>query len=173
VHHAARVHRVAQPGKEHDELVATDSGHGVAGADGREDARRGLHQQAVAGGVAERVVDDLEAVQVQEEDAHPLARARRVRQHHGQPVQQETAVGKPGECVVVGKVLRAAGGAERPGALLLQQARHHPESDHPLQEEVEHSHVGGVGGVAAGPQRVRRQAEVVELLGRRRARAQA
>ena len=51
------------------ELVAAEPADGVAGADRAAQPGGDLPQQLVAGRVAERVVDLLEAVEVAEEDA--------------------------------------------------------------------------------------------------------
>ena len=50
-----------------DELVAAEAGDQVAGAHGGAQPVGHLDEQLVAGGVAERVVDDLEVVEVEEE----------------------------------------------------------------------------------------------------------
>ena len=59
--------------QDHDELVAAEPHAEVGGAAGLAHALRGHHQHIVAGGVAERVVDLLEAVEV-ELHARPAAR---------------------------------------------------------------------------------------------------
>ena len=50
------------------ELVAAESGHGVAGPDRGTEARAELDHELVAGVVAEAVVHELEAVEVEEQD---------------------------------------------------------------------------------------------------------
>jgi hypothetical protein len=52
--------------QQHDELVAAQARHHVARAQRLLEAQRRLVQQLVAGFVAERVVDELEAVEVDE-----------------------------------------------------------------------------------------------------------
>src|SRR5439155_1420549 len=54
--------------EEEGELVAPETGHRVLRADAALEAFGHLHQQAVAGRVAQRVVDRLEVVEVEEED---------------------------------------------------------------------------------------------------------
>src|SRR3712207_9146993 len=61
-HRVVLVHALA----DHDELVATEAGHQVTGAHRGTQPCGDLHEQFVAGGVAEGVVDDLEVVQVEE-----------------------------------------------------------------------------------------------------------
>ena len=50
-----------------DEFVAAEPRHHVAGAQRAAQAPRDFHQQQVAGVVAERIVDDLEAVEIDEQ----------------------------------------------------------------------------------------------------------
>ena len=61
------------------ELVAAEPGHGGPAGDGPEQALGDLAQEAVADGVTERVVDVLEAVDVEQHDRHPAALAQRRR----------------------------------------------------------------------------------------------
>ena len=61
--HQSRVFDLAL--HEHGELVATQPRDGVASADAAEDPFGDVHQQGVARGVAEVVVDELEVVEVQ------------------------------------------------------------------------------------------------------------
>jgi hypothetical protein len=62
---------------EHHELVAADPRDEVARPYDLGEAIRRRHQQRIAGGVAQPVVDDLEAVQVEEQHAHPIAALQR------------------------------------------------------------------------------------------------
>ena len=114
------------------ELVAAEARDGVAGAGRGAQAARDARQQLVAGRVAERVVDELEAVEVEEEQAdraqraaggdvalHPLQRDVR-------PLEQQRAVRQAGQRVAHGErgqpalgVLaldRVAHGAQQHGA---------------------------------------------------------
>ena len=68
-----------------------------------------LPQDLVAGAVAQGVVDDLEAVEVQKEHPHAGAAAASARQRQLEPVEEETAIGKAGERVVLGAVLGLSG----------------------------------------------------------------
>ena len=61
---------------------------------------RHAQQHAVADGVAERVVDHLEAVEVGEQHGDPSARPLRAGQGLVEPVEDEAAVGQPGQGVV-------------------------------------------------------------------------
>ncbi len=60
-------------GEQHGELVAAESGDDVAGSDRGLEPRAELAEQQVAAVVAERVVDLLEAVEVDEQERHPAA----------------------------------------------------------------------------------------------------
>nr|WP_207168313.1 hypothetical protein [Blastococcus sp. TML/C7B] len=85
---------------EDDELVATEAADDVAGADGRAEPAGDGAQHLVAGRVAVAVVDRLEAVQVDEEQAGHLAGAPAAVQGGGHEGDGLGAVGQPGERVV-------------------------------------------------------------------------
>jgi hypothetical protein len=102
--HLGDVDVVAGVLDEHGELVAAEAGHGVAGPHARVEPLRDLDEEPVAGGVAEAVVDLLEAVQVEEEDGHrgrlPLGPLEGV----VDPVLEQGPVGQRGQGVVEGLV---------------------------------------------------------------------
>ena len=91
---------VGDPGTHHDELVTSQAGDHVFGAQAGADALAGQHKQFVADGVTQADIDLLEAVQVDEQDgqALPDSGARRERllevPHQGGPV------GEPGQRVL-------------------------------------------------------------------------
>ena len=127
-------------GQHHHELVAADAADGVARAQLRRQAASDLLQQRVAYGVAERVVDGLEPVEVDEHHRGLAAVTLAERECLGEPVFQQAAVGKPGERIVVGEVLGA-----RPRVLQLGGAL----GDHALEgvERLLHARVGlALGG---------------------------
>ena len=62
------------------------------------------HEQLVAGRMAERVVDELEAVEVEVEQRDGLALAARAGERELEVLLQQRAVRQPGERVVVGEV---------------------------------------------------------------------
>ena len=95
---------VDQSRQEDGELVPAHPGHGVLAADGVHQPLADLLDEVVARGVAQRVVDGLEVVQVDEEHAHRLAHPARAHQLLLDPVLEEPAVGQPGERVVPGHV---------------------------------------------------------------------
>ena len=105
------------------ELVAAVARDGVAGAQRAFDPLRDRHQQAVADEVAERVVDELEAVEVEEQHgaAELAVVAARALRLELEAVEEERAVGQPGERVVqrvvaeIGELAQRARGDDRVG----------------------------------------------------------
>ena len=82
-------------GQDQHELLAAQAAHDVTGADDRAQALGGGDQHPVALGVAERVVDDLEVVEI---DQHHRDRPA-VRQRRPQPLVAGAVVQEPGERV--------------------------------------------------------------------------
>ena len=91
----------------HDEFVARQARHGVGVAQRRAQARGDRHQQHVAGLVAHAVVDELEAVEVDQHDPHRLAAALGRGDRLAEAVLQQAAVGQAGQHVVLGDVVDA------------------------------------------------------------------
>jgi hypothetical protein len=90
-------------GREDDrELVATDPGRGVGRSKAGPQPVGHLDQNVVAGGVAQVVVDLLEAVQVEHGDGEVLASASRIGHGLGETVVGQGPVGEPGERIVEG-----------------------------------------------------------------------
>ena len=81
------------------ELVATETGHEVARAHAPSDPIGDLAQHEVAGRVTVRVVDALEAVDV---DEHHGALVGTVHQHALEVLEHREPVGEAGQCVVAG-----------------------------------------------------------------------
>ena len=88
------------------EFVAAEAGNGVDLPDAGFEAARGLAHQFVAGRVAERIVDGLEAVEVDVEQRDPAALALRGEEGALQPILEQGAVGEAGQPVVEGEELR-------------------------------------------------------------------
>ena len=88
------------------ELVAAEPGDGVAGAQARREPLPDRDQQPVADGVADALVDDLEAVEVEHDhgDRAGLVRAD-AREGMGDAVRQQLAVRQAGRRVVEGAAL--------------------------------------------------------------------
>ena len=89
---------------QHGELVAAEPGHGVAGPHAGVQALGHLDEQPVAGGVAEAVVDLLEAVQVEEQHGHRRRLALGPLEGVVDPVLEQGPVGQRGQRVVEGLV---------------------------------------------------------------------
>jgi len=105
--HDAAVRHLGQQDRE---LVAAEPRQEVAPADDRAEAARDLDEQLVAVIVAERVVDLLEAVEVDEQERGGAARAPRVGDRTLRAPVQEHAVGQAGERVVQRLAAQAARG---------------------------------------------------------------
>ena len=81
---------------QHDELVAAEPRHRVAVAQALAQPLRHLPAAAVAGVVAQRVVDDLEAVEVDEQHRERARVALRLRERLVQALVEGAAVGQAG-----------------------------------------------------------------------------
>ena len=94
--------RLAAGGDRHDEFVAAQPGDELPRFQQGGDPLRRRHQHAVADGMAEAVVDQLEAVEIEEQQRQvaPLAVLRRL--PVVQPADQIRAVGQPGQEIVGG-----------------------------------------------------------------------
>ena len=77
VRHAHRRLHVGRVAQEHGELVATEAGGHVRGAQDRLEAIADGDQERIARGMAEAVVDQLEVVQVDEQDDRHQSRSGR------------------------------------------------------------------------------------------------
>ncbi len=97
--------QIAPVREEQRELVAADARDEVVRADGRAHALADRHEQRVARHVAERVVDRLELVEVDEEHGVDAVGIRaRVLQRGGETFLEERPVGQAGQRVVRGLV---------------------------------------------------------------------
>ena len=101
--HLDRVLGLLAAGLEDGEFVAAEAGHDVAVAQVAAQALGHLAEQLVAGGMAQRVVHALEAVEIEAE--HRDRRLRLLGELEGEQevVVQLGAVGEPGERVVMGE----------------------------------------------------------------------
>ena len=99
-----RLRALADALEQDPELVAAEAGRGVAGAQAAAQALGDLDEQLVAGGVAERVVDRLEVVEVEHADGDEVALAGGAVQGVLDAVVEERAVRQLGERVVEGAV---------------------------------------------------------------------
>ncbi len=105
---------------DHGELVAPHSGRDAAAADHRLEAVRNLLEQLVPGAVAERVVDGLEAVEVDDQQGE-AAKSGRLLDGGREPLLQHVPVGKSGERVVIGAVAELVLQARELGDVLVRR----------------------------------------------------
>ena len=87
----------------HGELVAADAGDGPFASDRILQALRGGLEHAVADRMAERIVDVLEVVEVEEQQADLGAAGTRLHDRTGQASRQMGAVGKIGQRIEIGE----------------------------------------------------------------------
>ena len=100
-------------GEQHHELVAAVAAHRVRLAHHRRQAFGGQAQHLVADGVAEGVVDLLEAVEVEEQQPDPRRAALRPDDRALQPVEHQHPGGGAGELVVLGRAGQLVEAADR------------------------------------------------------------
>ena len=93
-------------GQNDGELVAAQPRQEVAAVQRARDQLRDLAQQFVARGVAHRVVDLLEAVEVEQQQRRLPAVTPALHQHVGDLAVEQRAVGEPGERVEIGQPLQ-------------------------------------------------------------------
>ena len=93
------------------ELVAAQARHGRPLADRFLQSGGGNPQDAVAGCVAERIVDVLEVVEVQEQHRDPGVFAAGSDDGAREPLGQQRPVGQVGQCIEVGQVAQLLLGA--------------------------------------------------------------
>jgi hypothetical protein len=89
-----------------DELVAPEAGHGVGRPHDPLEAAGHLDEQVVADGMAEGIVQHLEAVEVEEQHRHRPRPAPGPGQCLAQLVHEQAAVGQPRQRIVQGAVQR-------------------------------------------------------------------
>jgi hypothetical protein len=89
------------------ELVAAEAGDGIAAADLVLQPLRELAQKSIAGDMAERIVDVLEARDVEAEDRDLAAVAPAAGQRLVQTVVEQQTVGQTGQSVVMGEEMKA------------------------------------------------------------------
>ena len=104
VHHRGRLALVDAAFQQQHEFVVAGARHGAGGAGQRQDAFAGLAQQAVAGRVAQAVVDVLEVVEVERHHPYRPALRARERDRARDAVGQQHPVRQAGQGVVVGAV---------------------------------------------------------------------
>jgi hypothetical protein len=134
------------------ELVAAQARDGPAAGDGEAEAACDLHEELVAGGVPEAVVDGLEAVEVEQRDG---GRPRRGRGRDA--LEEQRAVGQAGQRVGLGEAsqlgrallddaLEVAGEAAvlEEGGQLAHARGHDREDDEDAEDAVRHAALDAV-----------------------------
>ena len=101
----ARRREIGRARQQDRELVAAQPGDGVGRAQRPLQARPDFGQQQIAELMAERVVDVLEAVEVEQQDRHVVTGALRASDGVLDPVVEQGAVGQGGQRVVQGQAL--------------------------------------------------------------------
>ena len=96
------VGKPAQGFEQHDELIAAESGDGVAFADTGQQAGGGLPQQQVTHVMTQGVIEQLELVQIQKQHSAKFTGTLRGQRALRQPIHQEPAVGQAGQYVLHG-----------------------------------------------------------------------
>ena len=90
--------------QQHRELVAAQTRDGVRRAQGVAQPRRHFLQHQIAGVMPEGVVDLLEAVEIDQQHRQALVIAMRAQDRLLQSIEEQRAVGKIGQRVVIGEI---------------------------------------------------------------------
>ncbi len=99
--HMAGVFRLGHIAQQHDEFVVAEAAEQVAIAQMLMQARRGELEQVVAGGVAKRIVDAFEAIQINQQHRQYLAALVRLANGVFCLFAQQEAVRQAGQAVVM------------------------------------------------------------------------
>ena len=121
--------------QDHDELVAAEPHAEVGGAAGVAHALRGDDQHIVAGGVAERVVDLLEAVEIELQHGEPLAAPVRALDQRVEMVGEEGAVVQARQPVMDGDEGHRIARVDQLMRAAQDHLRHRPEDEQRHQDD--------------------------------------
>ncbi|PZS83153.1 hypothetical protein A7X74_07930 [Stenotrophomonas maltophilia] len=163
----AGVFRLGQVAQYHDEFITTEAAEQVVVAQVLVQARRSGLQQCIAGGVAEAVVDGLEAIQVDEQHRQRCATVTCFLDGLCRLLAKQHAIGQAGQQIVVGQQFDALVGlaltryvteqhheARRQAVTAVQLDQHlHPDAQAGLAVEAQ---VQLLGQPAVGDARQRR-----------------
>ena len=94
---------VVKAGHHHHKLITTQAAQQITIPGNQPQAVRHLHQQLVAGIVAQGVVDALEIIQIQQQDGQASVPAACAGQLSLQRTLKAATVHQPGECIVLGQ----------------------------------------------------------------------
>ena len=98
--------RLLQIGDQHQKLVSPEAGRQIVVLQAAADTLCQPLEQLIANSVAQAVVDQLEAIQIDKEQPQPFAIELRGFQLKGQPLLQQMAIAQFGQGVVIGKVIQ-------------------------------------------------------------------
>ena len=121
--------------QDHHELVATEPHADVGSTAGLAHALGGDHQHIVAGGVAERVVDLFEAVEVDLDDCHALVTALGALDQRIEMIGEEGAIVKPGQPVMHGEERHGIARVHQLVRLAQDDVRHRAEDEQRDQDD--------------------------------------
>ncbi len=102
--HLGRALRAFDPGQQEQEVVTAQPGHGIATAHRRDETFADRAQDVIAARQPERVVDQLEAVEIQDHDRQLLLAPARPLDRLVQTVVEQQAIGQAGQRIVVGEI---------------------------------------------------------------------
>ena len=91
-------------GQQEQEIIGAEPCHGIAPTHGADQTLADRAQDLIAAREPERIVDQLEAVEVEDHDREQLLAAPRPLDRLGQTVIEQQAVGQAGQRIVVGEV---------------------------------------------------------------------
>ena len=157
------------------ELVAAHPGYQPVGSDAVDQARPELAQELIAVVVAERVVDLLEAVEVQEHHRERLIRLAGVIDPLGEPHPETLAIGKAGQLVGPGdplELLASALGRQQLGDEVLEDDQHDRHERQADRADLDRDEQGGDGQRDREQLRRQKRQQHVGELGRERASVQ-
>ena len=121
--------------QDHDELVAAEPHAEVGGAAGFAHALRGDDEHIVAGRVAERVVDLLEAVEIELQHGEPFAAPVRALDQRVEMVGEEGAVVQAGQPVMDGDEGHRVARIDQLMRAPQDHVRHRPEDEQRHQDD--------------------------------------
>ena len=134
----------AEIGDDNGELVAANTGEGVGRAQGAGEAFGDGAEQLIAGGVAEGVIHQLEAIEVEHDEAGAAAAARALEKRLRKPIVKEPAIWQAGEVIVQREIAIA-------GDLIFKHDHEHADGDEKLLQIPDVLGVGEVDGMLDHP----------------------
>ena len=122
--------------RKHRKVIAAEPGHGIGLFHAKGYAGTGLHEDLIALGGPDGIVDDLEAIEIDADERANEILLVRPQQHPRQPLLEQVSVRKLGERIVVCLPEQQAPGligtdqvhgqGQKPGRLTLRARENHP-----------------------------------------------